>query len=415
MLSVYLPLASAEMLPEPLSLAKALSFADSNHPDLQLADANLALAVSQKMEVATSNDVDAYFEIAPYTSKPTTNDKFLNDSYLRFSLTKTLYDFGYSDSREDAADEAVLSQELIASDTRNKNHLKIMRHFFDVLLADLHFAAVDEEMASLYVTYDKLKERQSLTMVDEVTVARAESIYRDAADRRKLSEIEQQASRQRLAIALNRPDEMPAELISPALPQLERNVPELQTLLDEAFINNLMLTALEHAVQADKAALNAVHKQYGPTVVAGLEMNEYERRLPGRNSASIGVTLHVPLTNGSRSQADTARATAKLSTSQANYDRAKYVLRQNLSDLVRRLELLRYKRTSDQLRLNSTALNLEKSRARYELEIQSTLGDTMAKYTEAEWMSAKNDFDIATTWAQIDILTGKKLYHDREN
>ena len=415
MASVYLPLAGAEMLPEPLSLEKALSFADSNHPDLQLADANLALAVSERMEVATSNDVDAYFEIAPYTSKPTTNDQFLNDSYLRFSLTKTLYDFGYSDSREDAADEAVLSQELIASDTRNKNHLKIMRHFFDVLLADLHFAAVDEEMTSLYVAYDKLKERQSLDMVDEVTVAAAESIYRDAADRRKLSEIEQQASRQRLAIALNRPDEMPAELIRPALPQLERNVPELQTLLDEALINNLMLTALEHAMLADKAAIHAVQKQYGPTLAAGLEMNEYERRLPGRNTASIGVTLRVPLTNGSRSQAETARATAKLSTSQANYDRAKYTLRQNLSDLVRRLELLRYKRTTDQLRLNSTALKLEKSRARYELEIQSTLGDTMAKYTEAEWLSAKNDFDMATTWAQIDILTGKKLYHDREN
>ncbi len=95
LVSVYLPLAGAEMLPEPLSLEKALSFADSNHPDLQLADANLALAVSERMEVTTSNDVDAYFEIAPYTSKPTTNDQFLNDSYLRFSVTKTLYDFGY--------------------------------------------------------------------------------------------------------------------------------------------------------------------------------------------------------------------------------------------------------------------------------------------------------------------------------
>jgi hypothetical protein len=39
----------------------------------------------------------------------------------------------------------------------------------------------------------------------------------------------------------------------------------------------------------------------------------------------------------------------------------------------------------------------------------------MAKYTEAEWLSAKNDFAIATTWAQIELLTGKKLYQEREN
>jgi outer membrane protein TolC len=403
---------NAEGLPSPLTLVKALSLADSDHPDLQLADANLEVAVSRRLEVEKNNDVEAFFEAGPYASNPTTNDHFLNDSYLLFSVTKTLYDFGYSDSMAASADEDVISQELMATDTRNKHYLNIMRHYFDVLLADLHFAAIDEEMTSLYVLYDKLRERQTLGMVDEVELANAESVYRDAADLRKMSEIEQQASRQRLAIALNRPDELPADLIRPDLPEVERAIPEIETLLDEAFSNNLMLTALEHAMQADRAALKAAQQQYGPTVTAGLEMGEFARRLPGRNNASIGVSLHVPLTS-SRSQVEAARAAAELSTSQANYDRAKYSLRQNLSDLIRRLELLHYKRKTDQLRLNSTALKLEKSRARYEMEIQSTLGNTMAQYTEAEWLSAKNDFDIATTWAQIDILSGKKLYQDR--
>ena len=79
----------------------------------------------------------------------------------------------------------------------------------------------------------------------------------------------------------------------------------------------------------------------------------------------------------------------------------------------RRLELLHYKRTTDELRLDSTALTLEENRASYEMEIQSTLGDSMAQYTRAEWLAAKNEFDIATTWAQIDILTGKKIYQQR--
>ena len=176
-----------------------------------------------------------------------------------------------------------------------------------------------------------------------------------------------------------------------------------------------MLTALEHAVLADKAALKATQQQFGPTLAAGLEMNEYERRLPGRSNASVGVTLRIPITNGGRSLAEAARATAQLSISQAKYDQAKYSLRQKLSNLLRRLQLLKYKRTTDELRLNSTALTMEKSRARYELEIQTTLGNTMAKYTLAEWLSAKNDFDMATTWAQIEILSGKKLYQDRKH
>lgn len=411
----YTSQAGGELLPTPLSLSKALSYADTDHPDLLLADAELAYAVSRKLEVETSNDIDVYFEVAPYTSKPTTNDHFLNDSYIRFSVTKTLYDFGYSDSLEVSGDEAVLSQEFIASDTRNRNHLKIMRLYFNVLLADLHFSAIDEEMTSLYVKYDKLRDRKSLDMVSDVAVAEAESIYREAADRRKLAELEQQEGRQRLAIALNRPDDIPGELIRPDLPELNQPIPEAESLLDDAINNNLMLTALEHAVLADKAALKATQQQFGPTLAAGLEMNEYERRLPGRSNASVGVTLRIPITNGGRSLAETARATAQLSISQAKYDQAKYSLRQKLFNLIRRLQLLKYKRTTDELRLNSTALTLDKSRARYELEIQTTLGNTMAKYTLAEWLSAKNDFDMATTWAQIEILSGKKLYQDRKH
>jgi len=324
-----------------------------------------------------------------------------------------LYDFGYSEHKEASAEEAVKSQELIVSETRNKNHLKIMRLFFDALLSDLHFAALNEEMTVLYVKFDKLRDKQSLGMVSDVVVAEAENAYREVADRRKSAELEQLLSRQRLAIALNRPDDIPSDLIRPDLSQIDRKIPELSEMLDIALKNNLTLTALEHTVLADKAAVKATQQQYGPTLAAGLELNEYERELPGRSSASVGLTLRIPLTGDNKSQAETARAAAKLSTSMANYDVARYTIRQKLSELIQRLELLHYKRATDELRLDSAALTLEKNRASYEMEIQSTLGDSTAQYTRAEWLSAKNDFDIATTWAQIDILTGKKIYHQR--
>lgn len=400
-------------LDSPLSLSKALSFADTNHPELLLADAELAFARSKQLEVGADNDLDAYFELAPTAAVPSTNDHFMNDSYLRLSVTKTLYDFGYSDHKEAAADESVKSQEFMVSEARNKNHLKIMHLFFEVLLSDLHFAALNEEMAVLFVKYDKLNDKHSLGMVSEVAVAEAENAYREVADNRKSIELEQFLSRQRLAIALNRPDDIPSDLTSPDLPQLDRKIPELPELLDVALKNNLTLSALEHAMLADKAAVKATQQQYGPTFVAGLELNEYERKLPGRSSASVGVALRIPLSSGGKSHAETALATAKLSNSMALYDVAKHTVMQQLSELLRRLELLQYKRTTDTQRLDSTALTLEKNRANYEMEIQSTLGDSMSQYTRAEWLSAKNDFDIAMTWAKIDILTGKKLYQEQ--
>ena len=259
-----------ELLSSPLSLERALSLVDDEHPELALADANLALAKSQRLEADTHNDLDAYFELAPYTSIPSTNDHFMNDSYLRLSVTKTLYDFGYSEHKEASAEEAVKSQELIVSETRNKNHLKIMRLFFDALLSDLHFAALNEEMTVLYVQFDKLRDKQSLGMVSDVVVAEAESAYREVADKRKSTELEQLLSRQRLAIALNRPDDIPSDLIRPDLTELDRKIPELTEMLDIALKNNLTLTALEHTMLADKAAVKATQQQYGPTLAAGL-------------------------------------------------------------------------------------------------------------------------------------------------
>jgi outer membrane protein TolC len=405
---------NAEELPTPLTLEKALSLANSSHPDLLLADANVAHAVSRKLEVETNNHIDSYLEVAHYAASFIFTDGLVNDSYLRLSITKTIYDFGYSENLESSVNEAVFSQELIASNIRNQHYLKIMQSYFNVLLVDLQFAAINEEMTSLFLVFDKLRERQSLGMISEVEVSVAEKTYRDAADRRKRIEINQQGFRQRLAIALNRPGDLPGDLIRPKLPQLDRPVPELETLLEKTMKNNLQLASLQHALQSDKQALKAAQQQFGPTISAELEINEYARQLTNRESALIGVALRVPFLNGSRSNAKTARATAQLSLSQARYDQASYSLRQQLSDLIRQLNLLHYKRKSDEIRLNSTALEMEKARGIYELEIQTTLGSTTAKYTEAEWLSAKNDFEIATTWTQIDMLTGKKLYKSAE-
>jgi len=413
--SFFVETATGEALPNPLTLDQALSYAATGHPNLSLADAQLAFAVSRKLQVETINNIDAYIELAPYAAIPSTNNDFVNDSYARLSVTKTLYDFGYSASLEDSADEDISSQQLLAAATRNKQYIIIMQRYFNVILADLHFSAVDEEMTILYVKYDKLLERHSLGMISDVILMEAESIYREAADRRTASEKNQFSSRQRLAIALNKPEDIPADLIRPQLPQLELTIPELAGLLDKALMGNLTITALQHAVRANKAALAASKQEYGPTLLAGLELNKYDRQLRGRNDASIGFNLRIPFANGSRTQAKSARIVSVLSASQARYDQAKFALRQQLSDLISKLEILKFKRESDEQRLDSRGLTLDKNRARYELEMQTTLGSSMARYTEAEWMSAKNDFEVATIWAQIDTLTGKKLYQQKDN
>ncbi|MDH3280652.1 MAG: TolC family protein, partial [Gammaproteobacteria bacterium] len=52
------------------------------------------------------------------------------------------------------------------------------------------------------------------------------------------------------------------------------------------------------------------------------------------------------------------------------------------------------------------ALAVDRARALYELEVRTTLGESMARLTEAQWRFAQTEFDTALVWAQLSALTG---------
>jgi hypothetical protein len=41
------------------------------------------------------------------------------------------------------------------------------------------------------------------------------------------------------------------------------------------------------------------------------------------------------------------------------------------------------------------------------MEVRTNLGESMARLTEAQWQSAKVEFETALTWARLDALLGK--------
>ncbi|HJP44600.1 MAG TPA: hypothetical protein QGH18_01200, partial [Arenicellales bacterium] len=51
----------------------------------------------------------------------------------------------------------------------------------------------------------------------------------------------------------------------------------------------------------------------------------------------------------------------------------------------------------------------DRSRALYELELRSDLGDAQAHAAEAMWRSAQVVFERALLWAELDALLGRPL------
>ena len=155
-------------LPSPLTLGQALALADETHPDLDVARADIERARGRLLEQEARQGTRAYFDLTPERVNPSMGGGGGNDSRARILLSKQLTDFGRTRALESSAQDEMAGREQAFLDARQRRRLDIMARFFDVLLADLRYAADNEEMAQRYVTYDKVRERHTLGQVSDV-------------------------------------------------------------------------------------------------------------------------------------------------------------------------------------------------------------------------------------------------------
>jgi outer membrane protein TolC len=393
-------------LPSPLTLAQALALADEAHPDLDLARAALERARSRELAADANNDARLIAELAPERVDPTNDGGWVNDSRARLTLAKPLYDFGRTRALETASAAEREARELQLVDTRAARRLEIMARFFDVLLADQRYAVDNELMAHLYVSYDRLRERAQLGQVSEVDLLESENRYREGLIVRTDSDKRRAATRQRLALALNRPDEVPRELVRPELGQTARELPEYPEIVRRALESSPQLRALRREVEAGREAIGAERARRRPVLTGELEAAEWERALASRNDARATLSLRIPLYQGSEVDAAVAQAAAELAAREARLAKAEHELRRAVLDTVQEIEALKVRREAARTRVAFRDLYLDRSRALYELEQQVDLGDALARLTEAQWLAARADFDLALAWARLDALTG---------
>lgn len=406
--------ASPMPLPNPLTLEQALALADEPHPDLEFARAELALAQAHRLDAGARYETHAYLDITPETADPSTGGGYLDDSRARILVTRPLYDFGQTRALTAAADAGVASREFHFLDARQQRRIEIMRRYHDVILADLRYSVDLEEMTHRYLNFDRIRERQTLGQVSELERLEAESHYQEALIQRNASQSNQLATRQRLALVLNRPDEIPNEVVTPVMP-LQREIPEFKALYATAANANPEILALRKNVESAHALLDAARARYAPTLMAELELGKYQRALAARNEVRAGLTLRVPLLRGDDNKAAVAGAQAELASRQARLSKAEHQLHQVVLELVQRLELLKVERAAAQQRLAFRELSLDRQRTLYEMEVQTRLGDALTRLTEAQWMAAKTDLEITFTWARIDTLLGKSIITGNED
>ncbi len=403
--------AQTEPLPDPLTLEHALSLAEQADPRLQQVQADVDLARAGLMEAEARDGINIWAEgrarwIEPADSSP---DQSHEDHKLSLFARKSLYDFGRSSALRAAAVAEISGREQLYLDGSQQRRLEVMQRYFDVLRADLEFSRDDEAMAIAYVTLDRLRSRHQLGQASDLDILTMESEYQQSRRNRFASEGQMRVARAQLAIVLNRPGMLPANLVRPELPQLARRLPDYEQLLDKALSDNPRLQALRKRVEAAQQRVDGAYAGRRPRLSGELEASGYSRSMGSNDKLRAGIYLEVPLYDGGATHSAVARQQAELYRIQAQLTEAERSLRQAVLEQWTELNNLRIERDRAAAQRNYRDLYLDRSRVAYEMEVRADLGDAMVRLSEAQLDESNIRFATALAWERMDALTGGAL------
>jgi outer membrane protein TolC len=405
-----LSLAQARDIPRVLTLEEALIRADDGHPSLQVSQAELSGSEAEWLTARSRNDLLVGLQLNPRWIDP--NDyapiEGNDDSRAILYARKDLYDFGRTARALEAAEAQVRSRELQHLDARARLRLKVIERYFDVLVADLTYARDNEAMASAYVSMERAQERNALGQVSDIELLEMRDRYQETRLARLRSLHRARASRTVLAEALNRPEQPPSDLVPPRLPGIAREPPEYEQLVEIALAENTQLRAWREQVRAARQRVDARRAERRPTLSAELQAGWWAREFGGdRNPLSAGVVLDIPLYQGERVSAGVDREQAALLLSQARTREYEHELRQAVLETWLAIQTLRTQREQAQVHADYRDLYLDRSRALYEMEVQTDLGDAMVAQSASMLLTAKTELELALAWERLALLTGR--------
>ncbi len=395
-------------LPEPLTLEYALTLIDDAHPNLLQAMAGIKSAESDVLYADTNNELEVFARaelgyVEPVATSPNQDN---NDSQAAIIARKTLYDFGRSAALENAASYELASQQILLTDVKQQQRIAIMRRYFDVILADLMFYRYNEEMATEYVSLDRLRARLQLGRASEFDVTQKEVSYNRVRHLRFDSQNKQRIARARLALALNRPGDLPTTVAKPVIKDLKHKLPDVENLQQFALSHNNRILALQKKLVAAQARVDGAKVSDNPRLRGEVGAYEYNREFGSRDTFRAGIILEVPLFGGNHTDANVAKAKAGIFKTQAELIAMEASVQQSILEQWLILDGLLSKIDEMKSLVDYREMYLDRSRTLYEQEMTTDLGDAMVRTSEAEHAYLTAAYSVLLGWEKLAALAG---------
>jgi len=217
-------------------------------------------------------------------------------------------------------------------------------------------------------------------------------------------------ARGNLNLSLGRPPEKPVEVTPSAQPPTRPEQMDLSLSLDQAVQSRPEIRGALKKIEVSQSNIEAARSAYGPRLKAegsyGWRDNDF---LPQDEDWAVGVTLEWPLFTGFARKHRLARAKADLSKEEAEAERLKLAVRQEVWNAFSRVTEVYQTLETTQTLVQDALESQRLSRERYEagagtitelLDAQTALARAQATRVESEW-----DYQISL--AQLKRATGQ--------
>ncbi len=406
-----LTMAQESPLPEPLTLAAALqSSSNPEHFDIQLLDQRIreldALIGVENADMGISIDFKGRLRQVGVSDAGDPDQD--GDSAASLLLSKPLYTFGKAESRIELLRVKLQVLMLEKQQLIDQRRQHIMEKYFDVLNADNEFISENEDLAIGFNRYDRARENMLLGLSAEIDVLRLQSAYELIRQKRYQAENKQRLSRMILAEAMGYPQYLPSLLEVPEV-DLEKSLTEdVDVLIDQALKHSSNSRVLGGKRRIAEYQIRQAGAIDAPRLELELELSSYERESSTRDDWRATVYLDVPLYSGVRS--------SNLALAQTRYQKTLAEISQYRSQL--RLQILQLWQSIHQNQLVAQGsevaqsyrdLYLDRSRAEYELEYRTDLGDAMVQFSRARTARFKALYAYELAYYRLQTLVGAEF------
>lgn len=409
--------AHVKELPNPLTLNELLASYSDQSPEILIQQANIerAQAVLGQSQVGNSLEVNITGRLGRREFAEEDQDYNL----LALHVGKVLYDFNQSQYQVDADQTQLEKEAFWLKHVENKQRLNIVKAYLNVLLADFQYRVDNEAMAIEYVGFDKVQDRHAVGQLSDVELLKAEHAYQQSLLQRMQAEQDQLQTRIELANVLDMPSSRPDELRFPKLKAFDKrsikqvSLEKLQALVIE---NNPQIKAIELEKQAQLHEMEKAKNTSSPSIRADAWVGSLSSHPEIRDGSwKATLSIDMPLYDGGLESAAVKSVQSRMLQLNAQQSQVEQALRTQVADIYFQLKLLATEKKTHLAFGDYADLYLDYSRALYENESTTDLGDAMVRLSEANYKMVAWQFKQALLWLQLDYLLGQKVSLDNSS